>query len=201
MNPTELSAEEKILISASRLFTEKGFAATRTRDIAADAGINLALLNYYYRSKEKLFTEVMKLRVVQLFGRLLPILNNPKTDLEEKFTLASDLYFKVLTEHPDLPLFVLSEMHKKTSNIAPLLPIKKVLEGSVVLSQIRERRPDIDPFQILLNFLGMTLFPFMAQPVFLQFGILDKTTFAALIEERKNLIPEWMERMLYQKDN
>ena len=48
----ELSTEEKILISASKVFTEKGFSGTRTRDIAEEAGINLALLNYYFRSKK-----------------------------------------------------------------------------------------------------------------------------------------------------
>ena len=45
--------------AARKLFTQKGFAAIRTRDIAKEAGINLALLNYYFRSKEKLFDIVM----------------------------------------------------------------------------------------------------------------------------------------------
>ena len=54
MNEQEQSTEEKILEAASEVFTEKGFAGTRTRDIAEKAGINLALLNYYFRSKEKL---------------------------------------------------------------------------------------------------------------------------------------------------
>src|SRR5579872_5163946 len=53
------STEEKIMQAAKKLFTQNGFAATRTRDIAKEAGINLALLNYYFRSKEKLFDIVM----------------------------------------------------------------------------------------------------------------------------------------------
>src|ERR1700742_848899 len=53
------STEEKIKEAARKLFTQKGFAATRTRDIAEEAGINLALLNYYFRSKQKLFDLVM----------------------------------------------------------------------------------------------------------------------------------------------
>src|ERR1700748_2737311 len=55
----EISTEEKIKAAAKKLFTQKGFAATRTRDIAEEAGINLALLNYYFRSKEKLFELIM----------------------------------------------------------------------------------------------------------------------------------------------
>ncbi|HLZ87627.1 MAG TPA: TetR family transcriptional regulator, partial [Puia sp.] len=55
----EASTEEKIMEAARKLFTQRGFAATRTRDIAEEAGINLALLNYYFRSKQKLFDIVM----------------------------------------------------------------------------------------------------------------------------------------------
>ena len=64
----DLSTEEKIKNAALKLFTRKGFAATRTRDISEEAGINLALLNYYYRSKEKLFELVMT-EILQNFFR------------------------------------------------------------------------------------------------------------------------------------
>jgi AcrR family transcriptional regulator len=51
----EPTTEEQIKEAARRVFTRKGYAATRTRDIAEESGHNLALLNYYFRSKEKLF--------------------------------------------------------------------------------------------------------------------------------------------------
>ena len=46
----DVSTEEKIKEAARKVFTQKGFAATRTRDIAEEAGLNLALLNYYFRA-------------------------------------------------------------------------------------------------------------------------------------------------------
>ena len=55
-----LSTEEKIKAAARKVFMEKGYGASRTRDIAEEAGINLALLNYYFRSKEKLFNEIIQ---------------------------------------------------------------------------------------------------------------------------------------------
>jgi len=58
------STEEKIKNAARVIFHSKGYAATRTRDIADEAGINLALLNYYFRSKEKLF-ETIRLQITQ----------------------------------------------------------------------------------------------------------------------------------------
>ncbi len=62
------STEEKIKEAARVVFMKKGFAATRTRDIAEEAGINLALLNYYFRSKEKLFELVMFEKFQKFFG-------------------------------------------------------------------------------------------------------------------------------------
>src|SRR6476620_8054618 len=104
------NAEEKILAAARKVFLEKGFAATRTRDIAEEAGINLALLNYYFRSKEKLFQLVMIEKVQLMFGVLLPIINNGELELETKVERIVENYIKLLSENPDLPLFVLSEL-------------------------------------------------------------------------------------------
>jgi AcrR family transcriptional regulator len=97
------STEDKILLAASKVFTEKGFSGTRTRDIAEEAGINLALLNYYFRTKERLFEQVMKVKIILLFGQIIPIVTNEKTTLEEKIDLASAKYFEILSKNPNLP--------------------------------------------------------------------------------------------------
>src|SRR5215203_1539650 len=83
----DLSTEEKIKDAARKVFTQKGYSATRTRDIAEEAGINLALLNYYFRSKEKLFEQVMMERMQQLFGTLLPYIIDAQTSLDDKLDL------------------------------------------------------------------------------------------------------------------
>ena len=72
----DLSTEEKIKEAAKKVFLKKGYAATRTRDIAEEAGINLALLNYYFRSKEKLFDLIMLEKLEKFFGVIAPVLNN-----------------------------------------------------------------------------------------------------------------------------
>ena len=72
----ELSTEEKIIDAARKLFTQKGFSATRTRDIAEEADINLALLNYYFRSKQNLFQIIIEKEFDELFGIITPILSN-----------------------------------------------------------------------------------------------------------------------------
>ena len=196
MKTDELSTEDKILLAASKVFTEKGFSGTRTRDIAEEAGINLALLNYYFRTKEKLFEQVMKVKIVLLFGQIIPIVTNEKTTLEEKIDLASVKYFEILSKNPNLPIFILSEIQKKTSDIKSILPFEKVLNNSMIIKQIREKKPDLNPFHFLLNFLSMTAFPFVVKPILQSFDLLDEDEFQNFVEERKTLVPLWVKMML-----
>ena len=196
MSENEISTEDKILLAASKVFTEKGFAGARTRDIADEAGINLALLNYYFRSKEKLFDQVMKVKIVLLFGKIIPIISNEKTTIEEKIDLASEKYFEILSKNPNLPLFVISEIQKKNSNIKSILPVEKILMNSVIIQQIKEKNPELNPFHFLLNFLGMTVFPFLARPVFQNFHIMNDAEFQKFVEERKTLVPQWIKLIL-----
>lgn len=198
MTEKELTTEEKILLSASKVFTEKGFAGTRTRDIAEEAGINLALLNYYFRSKEKLFEQVMKVKMVLLFGQIVPILTNEKTNLEEKIDLVSNKYFEILSKNPNLPLFVLSEMQKKNSEVKSIIPVNKIFKNSVILKQIKERKPELNPSHFLINFLSMTIFPFITKPVFNTFDLMNETEFQQFVEERKRLVPIWIKTLLNQ---
>lgn len=192
----EQTTEEKILEAASEVFTEKGFSGTRTRDIAEKAGINLALLNYYFRSKEKLFEQVMKIKVVLLFGKIFPILSNEKTSLEEKIDLASEKYFEILSKNPNLPLFVISEIQKKNSNITKIIPVNKIFENSVIIKQIKEKRPEINPLHYLVNFLAMTIFPFLAKPVFNAFELTNEAEYHQFISERRKLVPIWIKQLL-----
>src|SRR6516162_3109330 len=106
----DLSSEERIKVAAKKVFTRKGYAATRTRDIADEAGMNLALLNYYYRSKEKLFHQVMEEKMQLLLSVITPIIINTESSLEEKVENLASEYLDMLLANPDLPLFVLSEI-------------------------------------------------------------------------------------------
>lgn len=192
----DLSTEEKILIAASKVFTQKGYAGTRTRDIADEAGINLALLNYYFRSKEKLFQKVMLAKFQELFSEILPILTDETTTLDFKIDKASETYFKILSNNPTLPLFVISEIQKNSAGIHETFPIQKVLKDSAIIRQIQEQKPDINPFHYLFNFLGMTVFPFVAKPLFMSFELMDEVSFKKFVEERRKFVPKWMKLLL-----
>ncbi|MGN6249832.1 MAG: TetR/AcrR family transcriptional regulator [Ginsengibacter sp.] len=190
------STEEKIKLAASKVFLRKGYSATRTRDIAEEAGINLALLNYYFRSKEKLFQKVMQEKMQQFFGVLLQIVNDPSTQLETKIEQIVSNYIDVLSENPELPLFVLSEMKGHADKIQNILPVQKFNGNLSFVKQLQEKRPDINPIHFLMNILGMTVFPFVAKPAFTLIASTNKSELESILKERKELIPKWIKAML-----
>jgi len=192
----DLSTEEKIMEAARKVFTEKGYAAARTRDIAEESGINLALLNYYFRSKEKLFELVMLERINKLFGTIIPMLHDETTDLEEKIDKIANSYIDLLLEHPDLPIFVLSEIRRRPEKFAALVNAKERVTKSVFMRQLLERKLSISPFHILINLLGITVFPFVGKPVLSKI-IGNENDFDNLMKQRKELIPMWIKMMLH----
>lgn len=192
----DISTEEKIKAAARKVFTLKGYAATRTRDIADEAGINLALLNYYFRSKEKLFELVAAEKIQQLFGLIGPVINDHSTSLEAKFAKIAEAYIDMLSEQPDLPLFVFSEVRRRPEWLSGWIPVGEIISKSSLVQQVREKCPGVHPIHFLMNILGMCIFPFVSSPVFIAAGVIDDNSLKKLLEERKKLIPVWMNAML-----
>lgn len=193
------SAEEKLKAAARKIFTQKGYAGTRTRDIAEEAGLNLALLNYYFRSKEKLFEIIMLEKVQELFGVIAPVLNDASSTLQRKVELISVIYIDMLVKNPNLPLFVLSEIRNHPHRFGNNIEAGKLLRDSCFIRQLQEKKPDTDPLHFMMTILGMIVFPFIGKPVFQAVGAINNTSFNKLLEERKKLIPLWVKMMLKAK--
>jgi len=193
---TVLSTEEKIKEAARKVFTQKGYAATRTRDIADEAGINLALLNYYFRSKEKLFELVMTEKMSQFFGFIGPAINDEDTTLQNKLESIAEHYVDLLQENPDLPIFVLGAIRSNPGHFIKIIKDTNVLTQSAFLKQIQKKKPGLNPFHFLMNLLGMCVFPFIAKPIFETMKLVDEKSFNKMMQERKALIPLWVKAML-----
>jgi AcrR family transcriptional regulator len=132
------STEEKIKSAARIVFLQKGYAATRTRDIAEAAGINLALLNYYFRSKEKLFDLIMLEMMQRFVGSLKGLLNDEQTTLMQKVEKLVAGYIDLLSQNPDLPIFILSELRSKPTDLLQKMGAKEVLGQSYFIRQLQE---------------------------------------------------------------
>ena len=107
-----------------------------------------------------------------------------------------DVALEILSKNPNLPLFVLSEIQKKPSNITSLIPVDQFLKTSVLLKQIQEKKPDLNPLHFIVNFLSMTAFPFIGKPIIKNFNIMDDEEFQKFVAERKTLVPLWTKMIL-----
>ncbi len=196
------STEEKIKEAARRVFTQKGYAATRTRDIAEESGLNLALINYYFRSKEKLF-DIIIVEHLQLFiHSVMEIVNDPKTTLQQKMETLISHYIDMLIENPYIPIFVLNEINANPEKLIEKLGFEKMQrENLYIIKQWKEmaaakKTPAINPIHIVVNVLSMTIFPFIASPLLRNRTGMSLGEFNKLMEERKKMIPVWINAMI-----
>jgi AcrR family transcriptional regulator len=198
------STEEKIKNAARIIFHKKGFAATRTRDIAEEAGINLALLNYYFRSKEKLFDIIMLESMQSFLQSVAMLLNNEENTWEEKIEMFVSSYIDFLTKEPDLPLFVLSELRSNPSSLISKINMKQLLMKSNFIKQFQEevkkgKIAPVHPLHFLMNMVAMIIFPFIGRPILNNIGDLKDQEFTELMQQRKKLIPQWIKMMYKNK--
>ena len=197
-----MTTEERIKVAARKVFHQKGYAGTRTRDIAEEAGINHAMVNYYFRSKEKLFQIVMMETMTLFFKGVSTILNNENTSLEEKIEQVVANYIDLLLEEPELPTFMFNEVRTNPEPFVANTPILQALENSVLARQYAEavaqgRITEPNLIHTVLNVISLVIFPFIAQPIFTALSRTDKEAYKTLMLERKKLIPQWIKAMLF----
>jgi AcrR family transcriptional regulator len=197
----DISTEEKIKNAARVVFHKKGYAAARTRDIAEEAGINLALLNYYYRSKEKLFNIVMLETFQSFFNSIFRIFNDLNTSLDEKIERFASHYIDLLFQEPEIPLFIVNEIKNNPQELMENINIKDAVFNSVFVKQynqsISEGKIKDLPFpHFMMNFMGLIIFPFVAKPLFKEINGMNDEQYNKLVEERKALVPVWLKAIL-----
>jgi AcrR family transcriptional regulator len=193
----DISAEQKILEAAKKVFIRDGMMGARMQDIADEAGINKALLHYYFRSKEKLFDVIFLEAAAQFFPRVHNVFE-ADLPLFEKIESFCENYIEMISHNPYLPMFILAEINRN-----PQAFMKKVFKASgfpnpgKFLMQIdaeikKGTIKNIGPMHLFMNILSMCIFPFIAKPIFqLHVGI-DEIQFRILMEQRKKEIPRFV---------
>ena len=192
----KISTEDKILNSAQKIFHNKGFTGTRMQEIADTAEINKGLLHYYFKSKEKLFESVFNIALKQMLGKLNITLKED-VDLFTKIENLVDSYITVLSKNTFVPNFVFQEINRNPEFFNEKFKTFNSLEGIKIFEdQIEEETKKgtiikINPKQLIINIISMSIFPFMAKPM--AKGILDlsEKDFNKIIEERKKLVAEF----------
>ena len=163
MDNTEL----KIKNAARKIFILKGMEGARMQEIADKAGINKALLHYYFRSKQKLFDTIFEEAFQQFVPDMHKLLStsNSSQEIVHSFVNA---YFSILEKNPFLPQFILGELNRNPSRLINLMANKigitsVVQKGKKVFSS--ECIKLDKPVHLFVSILSMIIFPFIAQPI------------------------------------
>ena len=194
------NTELKIRDAAKLLFLKKGYSATTTRDIAQESQINLALLNYYFTSKRRLFEIIMFETLYDFLNKMVEVYNDKETTIREKIELASSKYIDMIIAEPLLPTFILNELKNNPTNFLKM-PTAKVIMKSQLISQYNDGvkkgiYKKVDSIHFITNILSLIVFPFICSPIIMKMEKLNKKDFNKMMNQRKKLIPEWIIQMI-----
>lgn len=191
------NTEEKILEAAKEVFIEKGNDGTRMQEIADKAGINKSLLHYYYRSKEKLFAAVFKFAFSQFTPRIFGILKQE----DDFFTLIRNfvsVYLDIISKNPFIPLFILNEINKKSTSMFVTVIKSAGINPKVFRDRVKKEIENglihpIDPNQLIVNTIGMCIFPIIGRPI-IQVILFndDKAEYDKFLETRKKEVADFI---------
>ena len=199
----DADTEQRILDAAHVVFIRRGTAGARMQDIADEAGVNKALLHYYFRSKSRLADAVFQRVTSVIFLRLSETAGSD-AEIEDKVRRIIAIYIEQLSKTPYVPAYVISELNQHPERTrqffdavrpagAPKGPPPFLLKlGKQIDARVRAgtMRP-ISAGQFIANIASLCIFPFAAKPMICTLLDLDDRGFNAFIEERKTGLPEF----------
>lgn len=169
--PADLESGElqsRLLDAAEELFAEYGYAATPIRRLADEAGVNPALVHYYFGTKRDLLSAVMQRALEPMAQALANMQAREDAGIGEVVRLMIDM----AQRHPALPRLITREVMLSggetqalfTERYAPRLggALPHLVRRQQELGRIRK---DLDPGSAALMLLALCMFPFIARAV------------------------------------
>jgi AcrR family transcriptional regulator len=170
--PRSQDPERRILAAARAEFVTKGMAGARMQAIARAARVNSALLHYYFRSKEKLYAAAARDVVRTVWGAMQKELAAlpPEKGFEETLATMLKAHARVLSRHPDFPLFLLRQVLEEASPLPEILhealqafaEIPRRLQRLLEIEIRAGRFLPMEPVHFWTSFVGMTVAGYLA---------------------------------------
>ncbi len=165
---------EKIINAAVKEFSQKGFHGGRVENIAKSAGVNKAMIFYYFSSKEKLHGVILKTILKKLFGELkkkgVIKLSITPEEFIDKFT---DIYINFFMKNTDFLKIIGLDLIRDPDNFKD--KIRDVFDISLKLMPVNFKRAiskwyqkgqisESDPVHFFLNIASLCIFPIIFRP-------------------------------------
>lgn len=192
MAKKSLSTKEKLLQAATELFLKKGVDRVGVREIAAKAGINLSLMNYYFQSKEKLLEHIFENIIIAKASHLKDILDS-NTPLEDKIRNYSASYIDLLIENPLLVPFFMTILHRNPDKIIAMQSSRSLYNSEIFCNQIETEAKlgkikPIDPEQLYISMISLIIFPFAIKDLIADRNNFSKAQFKEFVLNRKDIV-------------
>lgn len=196
-----LSTEEKIIAAAKQVFISKGFSGCTSRELAKASGMNVALVNYYFRSKNKLFQLIFQTVMDEFFESMVSVFscNRP---LKEKLKLLIELEYEFLTKHPDIPRFIINELSRKDSDLIEVTHILPKIYNTGVIEQALTAQKNGEMRQV--DLVGITMLiianchhPFMAKPLIIDLHNLTDAQYKDHLNAHQHMVTEMIINYLF----
>ena len=174
------------------------------QEIADEAGVNKALLHYYFRTKEQLSTAVFERAVTGFLPMVIQIML-AEVELEEKIDRVVETYLDQLTRRPYLPGYIVGELTHHPDRFTQLFStiaagrmrqVLRTLRGQIEVRRAAGTIAPINAEQFLITLLSSCIFPFAARPMLITLLELGPRGFDRFIDQRRKELPEFLKRAL-----
>ena len=188
-----VDTEARILEAARLVFFKQGMAGARMQDIANQAGVNKALLHYYFRSKDKLFQNIFIQAFQTMLASFKEIIVSP-VGIREKLEAFIHIYISNMRQNPYLPLFIINEINKNPDSFPKqLIPQHNQVDLRQLFVQAQKEIEEgkiapFKPLHLIMNVLGMSIFTFIAKPMMVQMLGINETQYETFLNEREEQI-------------
>jgi TetR/AcrR family transcriptional regulator len=185
--------KELIMNAAKNIFFKKGNIHATTQDIADEAGVNRALIHYYFSSREQLYEMVLKDASREMSQRMQKAFA-PGSSFREKMDTFLTIHINELLEYPFLENFIIAEFNRAGGNKMHLL--SKEVAGIFMETFVRDLLDEMErgtivrmsPEQFLINIVSLCSYPLIARPLLQQVFDLDDGAYLDFIKKRKDQI-------------
>ena len=186
--------EQLILDAANKVFKEKGYDGTTVQEIADLANTTKSMVNYYFRSKEKLFGTVFKAQFQEFYGGTIGFIMSD-LPLYDKIVKIVDYDTENILKFPLLPIFILNEINRNPSIVFSLIDnlssdaldtLDKQINREVRNGKIRK----ISAIDLLTNVRSLTVFPFLLKRLQMKSLKLTEEQMNFKLKARKKMIVE-----------
>jgi AcrR family transcriptional regulator len=192
MSQEEAHTEERIKEKARILFFQKGLLNATTQEIADEAGVNRALIHYYFRSREQMLETILNETLLLKKARVQSILSSDRP-FRERIASYIDAVVDLGLTYPYLDNFIISEAAKNPDMIRNFCAKEPVKSSDLIRKDLNAeiKKGTIAPISaehFMVNLSAMCNYPLLAKPVLKAIHGMTETSYRKFLQERKQII-------------